>query len=324
MCTAITYEKNDLYFGRTLDYEFSYGDKIAITPRGYSFNFGKAGTSACHYAMIGMAHMSDGYPLYYEAVNEKGLAMAGLNFVDFAAYGTKTSGRYSIAPYEFIPFLLGRCENLSEACSLLKDIRLEDRSISCKYPVAQLHWIIAHKSGCITVESTKSGMNVYDNPVGVLTNNPEFPYQMLQLSRYMNLTAKQPENCFCPSVPLKPYSRGLGAIGLPGDWSSESRFVRAAFTKLNSVCGDSKSEAVSQFFHIMGMVDCPRGVCDLGKGNYNITRYTCCCNCQKGIYYYTTYDNHRIIAVDMHREDLGTDSVICYEPIITEQIVRQN
>ena len=325
MCTAITYEKDCFYFGRTLDYEFSYGDKIAITPRNFRFDFGSAGTSPRHYSMIGMAHMDGGYPLYYDAVNEKGLGMAGLNFVDYAVFGTKHSGKYSIAPYEFIPFVLCRCKDLSEARELLEETRLEDRSISEKYPVAQLHWIISDKSGSLIVESTKNGMFVYEDQFGALTNNPEFPQQTLQLSNYMNLSAKPPQNNFCSSIPLKQYSRGMGAIGLPGDWSSESRFARVVFTKMNSVCeGDSEADAVNQFFHIMGTVEHPRGCCDLGNGKYQITRYTSCCNCDKGIYYYTTYENHRISAVNMRHEDLETDRVICYEPISEEQITEQN
>lgn len=324
MCTAITYNKGDFYFGRTLDYEFSYGDKITVTPRNYRFDFGKAGICGSHYAMIGMAHIADNYPLYYEAVNEKGLGMAGLNFVDNAVYGTKSSGEYPIAPHEFIPFMLSRCENLSQARKLLDEICLVDRGFSEKLPVSQLHWIIADKSGAITVESTKNGMFVYDNQAGVLTNNPEFPAQILHLSNYMGLSAKPPENNLCSSIELPRYSRGMGAIGLPGDWSSESRFVRAVFVKLNSVCGDTEIDAVSQFFHMIGAVDIPRGCCDLGDNKYHITRYTCCTDCSKGIYYYTTYESRRISAVNMHHENLNGCRLACYDPVSVEQIVFQN
>lgn len=324
MCTAITYDRGDFYFGRTLDYDFSYGDKIAITPRNYRFDFGRAGVCNRHYALMGMAHIADNYPLYYEAVNERGLGMAGLNFVDYAVYGTKSSGKYSIAPYELIPFVLGRCENLSQARELLNEIRLENRAFSEKYPIAQMHWILADKSGSITVESTKNGMFVYDNQVGVLANNPEFPTQMLHLSNYMGISAKPPVNNLCSSIDLRQYSRGMGAIGLPGDWSSESRFVRAVFVKMNSVCGDSESEAVSQFFHIMGVVDSPRGCCDIGNNTYQITRYTCCFNCSKGIYYYTTYESRRISAVRLCAENLEGCRLSCYEPAAAEPIAFQN
>lgn len=86
MCTAATYKTKDFYMGRTLDYEFSYGEQITITPRNYEFDFRFAGKIKSHYALIGMAFVAGGYPLYYDAVNEKGLGMAGLNFVGNAAY----------------------------------------------------------------------------------------------------------------------------------------------------------------------------------------------------------------------------------------------
>ena len=114
----------------------------------------------------------------------------------------------------------------------------------------------------------------------------------------------------------------MGAIGLPGDLSSSSRFAKVAFTKLHSVSGDSENESVNQFFHILGSVDQQRGCCDV-NGKYEITLYTSCCNTQKGIYYYTTYDNHQISAVDMTK-DLNTKNLICYEVITGEHIQMQN
>ena len=93
MCTAASYRTKDLYFGRNLDYEFSYGDEVTITPRNYPFTFRRAGEMRTHYAMIGMAYVAEEYPLYYDAVNEKGLCIAGLNFVGNAACQSETDGR---------------------------------------------------------------------------------------------------------------------------------------------------------------------------------------------------------------------------------------
>lgn len=324
MCTAATYKTNDFYFGRTLDYEFSYGDEIAITPRNYPINFRGAGTLNKHYAIIGMAHIADGFPLYYDAINEKGLGMAGLNFVGNAVYCEEKSGKDNIAQFEFILWILSKCSSVDEAKELLKNINITNTQFSKDLPCAQLHWIIADKSGAITVESVKDGLKIYDNPAGVLTNNPPFDEQMFNLNNYMNLSPKNPKNSFCEALPLKAYSRGMGALGLPGDLSSQSRFVRVAFTKLNSISGSSEEESVSQFFHILGSVDQQRGCCEVENGKYEITIYTCCCNADRGIYYYTTYDNHQISAVDMHRENLDSSDVIRYSPITKEQINIQN
>ena len=112
MCTAATYKTKDFYMGRTLDYEFSYGEQITITPRKYPFAFRHDGMPDTHYAIIGMAHVAGGYPLYYDAVNEKGLGMAGLNFVGNAVYAEVQDGKHNIAQFEFIPWILSRCADL--------------------------------------------------------------------------------------------------------------------------------------------------------------------------------------------------------------------
>lgn len=324
MCTAATYQTKDFYFGRTLDYDFSYGEEVAITPRNFPFHFRHQDRMDNHYAMIGVAHIAGNCPLYYEAVNEKGLGMAGLNFVGNAVYGKAQPGRDNVATFEFIPWILAQCATLTEARALLERISLTDTPFDGKLPPAQLHWMIADRSGAIVVESVQEGLRVYENPVGVLTNNPTFDRQMFQLNNYMHLSPKDPHNLFSDKLDLQTYSRGMGALGLPGDLSSQSRFVRVAFVKMNSLSGDSEEESVSQFFHILGSVDQQRGCCEVGEQKFEVTIYTCCCNADKGIFYYTTYDNHQITAVDMRLEDLDAGALITYPLIREEQIRVQN
>ncbi len=324
MCTAATYKTRDFYFGRTLDYEFSYGETVAVTPRNFKLTFRRAGAMARHYAFVGMAHITDDYPLYYDAVNEKGLCIAGLNFVGNARYRAEEKGKDNIAPWELIPWILGRCASVNEARALLTVINIIDEAFSPSLPTAQLHWIISDKSGSVTVESVNDGIFVYDNPVGVLTNNPPFPIQMFNLNNYMSLSADAPENRFSKRLELNTYSRGMGAIGLPGDLSSMSRFVRAAFTKMNSLSGNDEKSSVSQFFHILGSVDQQRGCCRLGDGKYEISIYTSCCNADKGIYYYKTYDNHSIAGVDMNREELNGEELVSYRLIKDKELEIQN
>lgn len=324
MCTAATYKTKDFYMGRTLDYEFSYGEEITITPRNYPFKFRYTGEDSSHYAIIGMAHVTDDYPLYYDAVNEKGLGMAGLNFVGNAVYGEPVDGSKNVAQFEFIPWILSKCGNLDEARKALSTLNLVGTPYSDNFPAAKLHWIIADKSGAITVESVAEGLKIYDNPVGVLTNNPPFDRQMFMLNNYMHLSPKQPKNMFPENVGLETYSRGMGALGLPGDLSSASRFVRIAFAKTNSISGEGENDSVGQFFHILGSVDQQRGCCEVAEGKYEITIYTSCWNADKGIYYYTTYTNHQITAVDMHRENLDGTSLVRYRMIQEENILSQN
>lgn len=304
MCTAVTYKTKDFYFGRTLDYDFSYAEEVTITPRNYCFRFHNLGEMKSHYAMIGMAFVPENYPLYYDAVNEKGLGMAGLNFVGNACYGVNPNKKTQLAQFEFIPYILGKCASVKEALKELEEIDLVGTLYRKDMPVAQLHWIIADKEQAVTVEFVKEGLKIYENNVGVLTNNPPFDEQLMHLNNFMTLSPRDPKNTFSDKIELKRYSRGMGAIGLPGDLSSQSRFVRVAFVKLNSVSGDSEEESVNQFFHILGAVDQQRGACIVGEKDYEVTIYTSCCNAQKGIYYYTTYENHAITGIDMHRYDL--------------------
>lgn len=320
MCTALTLTTDDFYFGRTLDNDFSYFEQVTVTPRNYSFYFRNGKRVENHFAIIGMAYVVQGYPLYYDAVNEKGLCVAGLNFVGNAVYCPPADSKDNIAQFELIPWLLSQCKTVAEVKRLLSRANITGERFSTDLPVAQLHWLVSDKTQSVTVESVAGGLNVYDNPVGVLTNNPPFPVQMFSLSNYMGLSSLPACNRFSSSVEIEAYSKGMGAVGLPGDLSSQSRFVRAAFTKLNSVSEADEKSSVSQFFHILGSVNQTRGCCELENGKHEITVYTSCCNADKGIYYYTTYNNRQITAVDMHRTDLDSKELITHTLIDCECI----
>lgn len=313
MCTAITYHTSGgHYFGRNLDLDRSYDEAVAITPRNLPFAFRRAGTLQTHYAMVGMAHVADGYPLYYDAVNETGLSMAGLNFPASAVYQPEQAGRDNVTPFEFIPWLLGQCADLAQARQLLARVSLADIPFSDALPLAPLHWLIADQSGAIVAEPLAGGLKIHENPVGVLTNEPPFDYQMFHLNNHMQLTREAPRSSFAEGLELRPYCLGMGAMGLPGDLSSASRFVRAAFTRLNSVSGPSEEESVSQFFHILGSVAQTRGCARAGEDRYEITVYSSCCSMDRGVYYYTTYENSQVSAVDLHREDLDGAALAVY------------
>ena len=324
MCTAATYQTECFYMGRTLDYEFSYGEEITITPREFPFEFRHGGTLSNHYAIIGMAHAAGGYPLYYDAVNEKGLGMAGLNFVGNAKYAQPREGMRNVAQFEFIPWILSQCAELSQARELISGMNLTGTPFSEQLPAAQLHWIIADRSGCIVVESTEKGLQIHENKAGVLTNNPPFEQQMAMLNNYMGLSPRDPQNTFAEGLELTRYSRGMGAVGLPGDLSSASRFARVAFTRNNSRSGSSEAESVGQFFHILGSVEQTRGCCEVAPGKFEITIYTSCWNAQTGVYYYTTYLNRRISAVDMHRCNLDAAALARFAPRTEEDVFYQN
>ena len=312
MCTAITYHTADHYFGRNLDLDFSYNETVAVTPRNYVFPMRKVDDLSSHYAIIGMATVAGNYPLYYDAVNEKGLAMAGLNFEGNAYYFDDQEGKKNITSFELIPYILGTCQDLAEAKKELSEISISNEAFSKDFPLSTLHWMIADKTGAIVVESMKDGLHVYDNPVGVMTNNPPFPIMKFALNDYFALSAHHKEHTFGPGVELDEYSRGMGGLGLLGDLSSKSRFIRCVFTKFNSQGESDEVSSVNQFLKILYSVEQVKGLCEVTPGKYEYTIYSSCMNQEKGIYYYTTYENSDIHAIDMHKTDLDSSELSVY------------
>jgi choloylglycine hydrolase len=320
MCTAATLTTKDHYFGRNLDLEYSYSETVTVAPRKFPFHFRHVEDLTEHYALIGMAYVAGGFPLFYDATNEKGLSIAGLNFPQNAHFlpCKNEEGVDDIASFELIPWLLGQCATVAEARKLLARLNVCDDNFAEQLPANPLHWMLDDGTECVVIEPLAAGVRVYDNPVGVMTNNPTFDMQMMHLADYMGVNAGQGVNRFAPNVPLDCYSRGMGSLGLPGGLDSASRFVKVAFTKLNSVSADDESSSVSQFLHVLGSVCQQRGCCDLGDGKYEITIYSSCCNATKGIYYYTTYDNPQVSGVDMHHEDLDGTELAMY-PLVEQQ-----
>lgn len=323
MCTAATYHTKDHYFGRNLDLEHGYREEVTITPRHYPFSFRCLPPVHHHFAMIGMATVADGYPLYYDATNEYGLSMAALNFPLSARYLPRINGKKNLAPFELIPWILGCCKSVSEAQDKISVANITDISFSHEFPTTALHWIISDATQSITVEPTAEGIQVYENPLGILTNEPPFPYHMMNLQNYLHITNEEAVNRFAPELSVQVYSRGLGSMGLPGDLSSASRFIKAAFTKEHSVSQDTESASISQLFHILSSVAQQQGCVKVGS-LYEKTIYTSCCNTTKRIYYYTTYENSQITGVRLNGTDLDTDNLVTFPLVKKQQIHMEN
>ncbi len=324
MCTSIAMFQGGGYFGRNLDLEYSFGEQVVIMPRAFPLRFLRQPEMPRHFALIGMANVTQGYPLYAEAMNEKGLYMAGLNFPGNAWYSPEVPEDCdAVAPYELIPWVLGSCENLAQA----KERLARFRPLGIPFaglPLAPLHWHIADRTGALVLEATKDGVFLYDDPVGVLTNNPPFPFHQMNLTQYQGLDARQVQNRLAPGLPLQPFGQGMGAIGLPGDASPTSRYVKAAFHKLNSPQMETEEEQVTQFFHLLDSVAMVRGSVITPEGREDITTYSCCISAQQGVYYYKTYTNGRIRAVRLAGEDLDGEELRCFSMEEKQDILFQN
>ena len=313
MCTGLSYTNGSFYFGRNLDLEYSLNNKVVVTPRNFPFKLSKEEELSSHYSIIGMAMVVDNYPLYFDAVNEKGLGMGGLNFDGFSVYHDEQKDKKNIASFEFIPYLLSKCASVQEAKTVLKDINITNLSFSEKLQASPLHWLISDEDSSIVVESTAEGLQIYDNQFNVLTNNPSFPYHQYNMSNYLNLTSNIPENRLSAKLDLDVYSRGMGSIGLPGDLSSPSRFVRAAYALANSVADKTELANVAQFFHILDFVAQPKGSAMAPGEIYEITQYSSCVSIEEQTYYYKTYENNQICAVSMKDLPLNHSDLFVYE-----------
>ena len=311
MCTAICYRSNDSYFGRNLDLDRGYGEGVVITPRNYEIKMRCENSIRSHYAMSGMAAVVDDFPLYYEATNEKGLSMAGLNFPENAVYYSFADGKENVTPFELTPWVLARCACIDEAKAFLEKINLVNINFSEQLPLSPLHWMISDKKCSIVVESLKDGLKIYDDPFEVLTNNPPFEYHYTNVSNYMGLSTGHAISQFEERIPMKNYCLGMGALGLPGDYSSASRFIKALFVKENSMSERNEKSNVNQFFHILNSVAMPKGCVQAAHG-FEYTRYSSCCNADMGVYYYTTYDEIEIRAINMHDVDLNQSCLYTY------------
>lgn len=347
MCTSLTLKTDDFYVGRNLDLEYAFGERVILTPRAYLFPFRRKPAHRARYAMLGMGNVTDGYPLYAEAVNEKGLYIAGLNFPGNAWYeplvdeiqtlsGSQKADRQKawdeISPFELIPWILSQCETMEQVRNLLKRLRLVKIHFKKELPLTPLHWHIADRNQSIVLEAMRDGLHVYDNPVGVLTNNPPFPFQLMNLNQYLNLTANYPESRFGKTGgqnsseqqtewQLRPFGQGMGAIGLPGDYSPASRFAKIAFGRTNSAPKKGEAASIAQFFHLLDSVAMPEGSVITPEGKYDKTTYSCCINADKGIYYYKTYENSQVTAVRMHGENLDGETLKEF-PLVQELQIR--
>ena len=294
MCTAIAIKCPQPVFGRTLDLEKSYGEEIVVTPSGFSFCESKT-----KYSIIGIGLVKHGLPLYFDGMNEAGLWCAALNYPQFAFYGREKAGALNIPSYSLLPYILGNCASVEEAEKLLSEVNVTDLPFSPELKPTPLHWMLSDGNRTLVAEPDRRGLSIYDNDVGIMTNAPQFPYQRQRLCDYSGLSAAPRKNSICPDVELTSYSRGLGAMGLPGDFSSSSRFVKGFFTSKNTVSTDSP---ISDFFHIADSVSIPSGAVIAENGLPVRTVYTSCADPLTLSYYFTTYECRRIQSVRLSAE----------------------
>ena len=290
MCTSIYYEtKNHTHFlARTLDFAQEMNLTPVIIKNGHHF----ASQADPHgftskYTFLGAGRGET----FADGLNEQGLGIASLYFNENAVYSPKAKpGAINLASTEVISWVLGNVASVAEFKRVADRINVCQIANEFVKGVMPLHWILYDRQGGnLVVEITKSGMHLYDNPVGVMTNSPTFPWQLTNLSHYSNL---QPND-----FPAKKYGNyqivsdgpGNGALGLPGDYTSTSRFVRTAFLRqYTDQAADARAGLVT-LNHILNNVDIPRGVKVGENGLTDYTQYKGFMDLDHLTYYYLPY-----------------------------------
>lgn len=291
MCTCIYLKGKNNYFGRNMDIHYSFNEQIINVKKGKEFILKNSKILRIKYSLLGIGTIINNYPLFSDVMNEKGLAIAGLNFLNNAYYFEYKEDKINITPYELPLFLLGTCSNVEEVKNVLKNINLLNEPFSNEIPLAYLHFMVSDLKKSIVIESTKEGLNVYDNDLNVLTNNPEFSYHKNNILNYLNLSIDDPINNKFENI-----SYGQGLIGLPGDYSSMSRFVKAYFVKENIIFNDNQ---INQFFYCLDSVFMPLGLVK-AKDGFEYTRYQSCYDLKKGKMYYKSYNDRSIKCVSFY------------------------
>ena len=312
MCTAFLYQANGSYMGRNMDIDFPLEQKITITPRQYILHTKHQPPLKNHYAIIGMSTLVDNYPLYYDACNEYGLCIASLAFRNNAHYLSPQNERINLASYELIPYVLATCKNAREALDLIGKVNLTHVQFKHDLPTTPLHFFICDSQMSLTVEPMHDGLKIYENPVGVLTNNPPFPSMLDYLSNFISLdTGEITERTFGRAT-VKAGTRGLSAIGLPGDLTSPSRFVRASYIKSNIVADGTREAEISAAFHILSSVEHQKGLVRVGD-SLEYTAYSAVIDMQSIAYYYRTYDSTAMNSLSLRTLNLDSDTLITFD-----------
>ena len=312
MCTGVRFSGKDgaMYFGRNLDWSCGYGEKVVITPRGYKYDsafLGEMGGSA----VIGMGIIAENVPLYFDCANEHGLAVAGLNFPGYAAYApSAVDGKTNVAAYEFPLWVALNFTSVDEAEKALKDVAIVSKPINDQYPVSQLHWLIGDAKRSIVVEYTANGMEIYENDVDVLTNQPGYGWHKENLRNYMNLGSKMPEEVKWDKASMKPFGSGSLMRGLPGGFYSTDRFIRVAYLNTHYPVQDSEADNVSRLFHTLAGVAMIDGGAAMADGAFEKTIYTGGYSAATQTYYYNTYEDFTIKSVAMKDYELDSGELI--------------
>jgi choloylglycine hydrolase len=286
---------NEVFFGRTMDFSHDIIPKLYIIPNSYVWNSSLNNKQMKDtYRFIGLGQELDGMFGFFDGVNEKGFAAATLYFAGYAQYNVSALDKSTepIASVDFLHYILGRCTSVEDLPAILSQIAIVGIPDPVTNTVAPLHWIATDRSGtCVIIEPTSRGLELLNNPIGVMSNSPDFRWHMTNLRNYMSASPIQTEEAFWDNTRLTPFGQAGGTTTLPGGFTSPERFVRVAYLKSHIPKPMDSKEAIAACFHIMESVSIPKGAVITNRNTYDYTKYTAFINTSTCEYFYKTYDD---------------------------------
>ncbi len=305
MCTAMTLQSNtdETFFGRTMDFSHDIIPQLYKLPAFYEWSSCLDNRSMKNkYQIIGLGQELDGIFGLFDGVNEKGVAAAALYFAGYAQYETLSnqSTANSVSSIDFLHFILASCSSVAELPALLKNINIVGVADPVTHTVAPLHWIVTDRSGaCAVIESTTKGVELYNNPIGVMANSPDFNWHLTNLRNFMMTTPTQLEETAWANMQLTPFGQAGGTTTLPGGFTSPERFVRVSYLKSHLPKPIDSQEALTACFHVLESVSIPKGAVITSRNTFDYTKYTAFINTKTCEYFYKTYDDLTIYSASL-------------------------
>jgi len=320
-CTGIRLIAKDksVVYGRTLEWgAFDMKSRVAIVPRGYGFTGqtpdgynGKRWTTKYGFVAIDLLEKD----IFADAMNEKGLAIGIFYHPGYASYMAydKTKASNTITAVDVISYILGNFATVEEAAEGMKDLRVVGVVEEAFGIEAPGHWMVVDRSGrSIVIEYLNGEMKIFENPLGVITNAPEYSWHMTNLRNHVNLSAVALPGLKLEDIDFKPLGGGSGMIGLPGDYTPPSRFVRAVAWTQTARPTETSTETIYEVFRILDGFNLPLGSAE-GSGQKKkslegmrcSTIWTSAWDLNEGIFYYHTQHNRRVRLLRMTKLDFS-------------------
>ncbi len=322
-CTGIRIKPKDgsVIYARTLEFAADLKSNLVFIPRDKSFvGTTESGEPGLHWHMKYATLGANGFDLPHivDGLNEEGLAIGLFYFPSYAQYQSVEPEQIdrSLAPWELATYLLGNCSSVQQAIAAIKTIRVGAVAQEQLGFVPPCHYVIHDAQGnCAVLEPVGGELKIHDNPLGVMTNSPTFDWHVTNLTNYVNLSVTNVPPVELTDFRLTGVGQGTGMLGLPGDFSPPSRFVRTVAFSQSAVPSESARDGVLQAFHILNQFDIPKGVSrgvEDGKQSVDFTLWTAASDLKNLRYHFRTFEDSRIRMVELRELDLDAKDVITF------------